>query len=226
MTHPHQLHAQAAAASLRAALVSLGHRAAAERYGWAAADDGLRSPSWAPRRGSGGHADPVAEGVTGTVRSAGDKRARWTYATLAWLARRLLLLGEAPLDELELALPRLAPSTAWQVCLWLRDLDERVRADVGLGDGLRRFNAGACPACQASRWRAPGDFVVCRNELCLCAGEACACEMQVKAAGVQHIWAPEWPQKPERNQDGLDALRYAITGAAAVIRARRASKGE
>lgn len=124
MTHPHNLHAAAAAASLRVALVSLAHRAARERYGWAAAGDGYRSPSWTSGgRGQGGHGDPVATSVTSTVGTAGDTRAVRTYATLAWLARCLRLPDEAPLDAIEYHLPRLAPSTAWQLCLWLRDLD-------------------------------------------------------------------------------------------------------
>lgn len=84
MTHPHQLHAAAAAASLRIALVALGHAAVVERYGWAAASDGLRSPTWASgSHGQGGHGDPVAESVMSTVRTAGDRRSRWTFATLA-----------------------------------------------------------------------------------------------------------------------------------------------
>lgn len=222
MTHPHQLHALAAAASLRVALVSLAHRAARERYGWAAASDGYRSPSWTPGgRGQGGHGDPVADAVTGTVRAAGDTRSVRTYATLAWLARRLQLPAEAPLDAIEYNLPRIAPSTAWQVCLWLRDLDQRCREVAGLDDGLH-LATDTCPACDVFHLhRAPGDFLLCRNEICLCAGDGCRCSMPVKAAGVQHIWlGTVWP----RNEDGLDALRYAIAGVADTIRARRASK--
>lgn len=188
MTHPHHLHAQAAAASLRVALVSLGFRAAAERYGWAAASDGLRSPSWGSGgRGQGGHADPVADGVTSTVRTAGDRRARWTYATLAWLARSLRLPDEAPLDALEYALPRLRPSTAWQLTLWLRELDTRCRDTAGLG-GTADSVPSDCPACDAIRWRIPGNFLICLNEICYCAGDACRCTMPIKADGVQHIW--------------------------------------
>lgn len=226
MTHPHQLHAQAAAASLRVALVSLGHRAHAERYGWASAGDGLRSPSWGSGgRGQGGHGDPVGIAIAGTVRTAGDRRARWTLETLTWLASALQLPDEAPLDAIECNLPRLAPSTAWQLTLWLRELDDRCRDTAGLGAPVGRI-AEACPACNHTRWRIPGDFVVCRNEICLCAGIDCACDMPVAAAGAQHIWAPQFPTKPERNEDGIDALRYAIAGTAAIIRARRTLKGE
>lgn len=189
MTHPHQLHAHAAAESLRAALVSCGHRAHRERYGWAAVGDGLRS--WAPGvgRGAGGHGDPVATEITGTVTTRHHRRAEWTMATLAWLAGRLSLPTEAPLDAIVLALPHLQPPTIHQLTLWLRDLDRRCRDDLSMGDGLWRSGAELCPACAVWRWKAPGNFVLCLNPICLCAGDPCACTMPVKAPGVQHIWS-------------------------------------
>lgn len=194
MTHPHNLHTAAALASLRVALVTLASGAASERYGWAAASDGLRSPSWRGGGRSAGHGDPVAAAVTGTVSSRCARRHAWTLDTLAWLARALGVPDEAPLDAVEVALPRLAPSTAWQLTLWLRDLDRRCRDTAGLGNGhqlawIAEGHKHTCSGCGVSQLhRTPGGFLVCRNEICLCAGDACACSMPVKAAGVQHIW--------------------------------------
>lgn len=195
----HQLHACAALESLRVALVALAPTVEAERYGWAGVSDGVRS--WAPGNGGGsakgGHGDPVAQAVMSSVRDRCAKRAQWTHETLAWLVGRLSLPTAAPLDALAVALPRLPAATARELTLWLRELDERCRELVGLGDGLRHVAGLACPACDMRLvYRGPAGLYQCRNTICTCAGDACRCALPGRVAGVTHIWTPEGRMKP------------------------------
>lgn len=130
MTQPQQLPAQAALDSLRRSMRRLDQRIERERYGWTVVDDGLRS--WAPSTGRsslGGHGDPIGTAIASSVSYRAARRKRWTLETLVWLAARLCLDGP-PLDALEAVIPRLRPSTAEQLRLWLNELDERVRATL------------------------------------------------------------------------------------------------
>ncbi|NUT31546.1 MAG: hypothetical protein HOV79_00585, partial [Hamadaea sp.] len=135
----------------------------------------------------GGHGDPVGAAIAARVSTGRSQRGRWTAETLTWLAGRLQLGNGAPVDELERAVPRLRPSCAEQLTLWLRDLDEHVRGDAGLDDGLQLLAAVRCGHCWQPVRAAPGGYLVCRVD-CLCAGRGCRCGMPVTAAGVTHIW--------------------------------------
>lgn len=186
----HHLHAIAALESLRVALVGLGGAIEAERYGWPAASDGVRS--WAPSNGpsaKGGHGDPVSIAVTATVRDRCARRAQWTRETLTWLAGRLGLATDAPLDALAVALPRLRPATARELTRWLRELDESCREAAGLGDGLHHVAGAACPACDMRLvWRGPSGLATCRNTICVCIGEPCRCSLPGRVDGLEHVW--------------------------------------
>lgn len=130
MLHPHQQAAATALNELQAALNALRNRMQRERYGWTVVDDGLRS--WAPGIGGGGgsgHGDPIGAAIAGSVSTRAARRARWTADTLTWLCRRLQLSGD-PLNALEVAIPRLCPSTAGQLTLWLEELHGRVCATL------------------------------------------------------------------------------------------------
>lgn len=147
MTHPHQLHAQAALWSLKAARqhldvqVTIAHR---ER-GLALVDaaDGLHSQTFGNRHAPGGaHSDPTATAaLDGTAAARSSSRltvrvkqlAASVTATLSWLAQRLGAHGSGdPLDRLQAIAERLQPSTAAQLALWIADEDRRLRQALGL----------------------------------------------------------------------------------------------
>jgi hypothetical protein len=106
--------------------------------------DGLRSPRYGTRAGSGGHADPVGDvlidGVTRAqlqaVRAA--QYADQITGTLRWLARCLKVPGAGdPLDRIEAALPTLTPASCAELTQWLAELECRIR--VHLGDLLDEY---------------------------------------------------------------------------------------
>lgn len=147
MTHPHQLHAQAAIHSLRAARAALDVQTVIvqrERgLALVEAPDGLRSQIYGNRRGAGGRpGDPTASAaINGTAESTSSRRltarverlAASCTATLAWLATKLGVAGDGdPLDRLAAAVPKLRPSTAEQLTLWVADEDQRIRRALGL----------------------------------------------------------------------------------------------
>lgn len=135
MTHPHQLHATAALWSLRAARRAL-HAAIAAEANALVLDpaDGLRSPRYGSRFGSGGHSDPTAS----TLDAATARASRWeqladrTTDTLRWLADRLAPGAGDPLGRLEAALPTMTVRQAEQLHQWLTELDGRIRVALGL----------------------------------------------------------------------------------------------
>lgn len=136
MTHPHHARAQAALHSLRAARRQLHDLVAwhARNFELDAAD-GLRSPRYGTRHGSGGHSDPIADTL-----AAGTKfHDRWeqladrTTDTLRWLVRRLQVPGAGdPLGQLEAALPTMTAGVVDQLLHWLTELDGRIRLALHL----------------------------------------------------------------------------------------------
>ena len=146
MTHPHQLHAQAACWSLRAARqhldiqVAIAHR---ERgLALVEAADGLRSQIYGNRYGLGRYGDPTAgaalDGTTAarsscTLTVRVEQLAASVTATLDWLATQLGVAGDGdPLERLAAVAPNLRPSTAEQLALWIVDEDRRLRRALGL----------------------------------------------------------------------------------------------
>ncbi|MGI5178661.1 hypothetical protein ACQEVZ_20225 [Dactylosporangium sp. CA-152071] len=148
MTQPHHDRAQAALDSLRTARAALARRPA-QAMTWARnvpppASDGLRSPRYGTRTGSGGHGDPTAgiliDGVTRAqltaVRAA--RYADQVTDTLNWLARQLGAAGAGdPLDRIEAALPTLTEASCAELVQWLAELECRIR--VHLGDLLDEY---------------------------------------------------------------------------------------
>lgn len=201
MTHPHQLHAQAALWSLRAA-----RRALHIRTEWTVSIDptsAWRSPRYGTRTGTGGHSDPIGSALESAARDVDryGTLAERTTATLAWLARGIRATGPGdPLGRIGDALPALLPAAAEQLQLWLAELDARVRQALDLNMLEREPLVGAaCPACGVRllylQTAAPA---ACRSVVCAagcrCAGEACTCGMDEPTAGVLHIWRATSPQ--------------------------------
>jgi hypothetical protein len=204
--HPHQLHAVAAAWNLRAARTTLAQvieQETAQRRADAATTAAARNiQAWRPQpgRGSGGHGDPVGGTIAGVDHARyGDLRpsrlsrlAARTDDTVFWLSRQLSLTGE-PLTALTAAAPHLEPDAAREVWLWLGEADRRIRRALQL-DPAEVPVAGnpPCPACRLQLLHVltavPDAYVVCRAEVCLCAGDDCPCGMPVREAGVVHIW--------------------------------------
>lgn len=200
MTHPHTLHATAAAWALRAArgrlveLAGLEARANATRLLDAAAV--LRSPAWGRRHALGGHSDP-----TSAVLTAPDEHETSWRELLDRLDRKVTWIADAigctppavpnPLDRILGGLPYLRRSPGPLAAAHLWDEDRWVREAVGLAPARRPLPGIACPACglralavldggPVTEWT-----VVCD---CRCAGAQCGCGMTVRAAGIQHIW--------------------------------------
>ena len=200
LQHPHHLHATAALWSLRAARRSLNDELAAwrrELLSDADAGGALRSPRYGTRTGSGGHSDPVGDSLAS---SAADRRHdRWrrladrTTDTLAWLAGRLNARGLGdPLGRLHTALPALAPAGAAHLHRWLAELDAGIRRALGLEQARQPLVGQRCPACRVRQLYHPTScaelYLVLCGEACPCTGDACPCGMQIRVAGVQHIW--------------------------------------
>jgi hypothetical protein len=189
--HPHQLHASAAAWSLTQALPALAAAVRLEETDRHTAPGPIKA--WAPSIGGGGsgHGDPI--GWAALDHDPGPGRyarlARSVNTTLAWLAGRLRLAGE-PIAALAAGIPSLRPSTAHQLTRWLRELDGRVRVELHLADERKPVDGAECQACGVRllyRWPGP-QLLVCMNNSCVCAGNACPCRMLIRAAGVAHIW--------------------------------------
>ena len=205
--HPHQLHAHAAAWNLRAARAALAtavERETAQRRADAAATAAARNiQAWRPQpgRAQGGHGDPTGGTIAGVDYAwRGDLRpsrlarlASRTDETLFWLARELHLTGE-PLTALTAAALNLPAPAAREVWLWLGEADRRIRRALQLDPAETPVPGNpACPACGLQLLHhltaVPGRLVVCRAEVCLCAGDTCPCRMPIREAGVTHIWA-------------------------------------
>lgn len=212
--HPHQLHALAAAWSLRASLAELGRAVAYERYdllGAARARSlASRLQAWEPNAvggsgGGGGHGDPTAR----VALDAADPFARpgrlarlaeSVTDTLYWLAGKLGVRTGVldQLAELRRGVPLLRPSTAEQLQLWLAEADTRVREAVDLPPEDMPVPGLACPSCGVRQLvdlgaplvvapAEPLPGVACRAG-CRCAGDSCTCRMPVRPAGAAHIW--------------------------------------
>lgn len=207
MTHPHQLHAHAAAWSLRTArqrlLVAAAIRAREDAIASTEGDDGLRSQTFGQRSALGHIGDPTADAaLTGhrptTRPNPYLQLAERVTSTLAWLAGKLGVTGTTdPLVRLTAAVPTLRPSTAGELHRWLAGEDARLRAALGMEPDRRPIpGAPPCPACgmrllrtQTSAPDRSAWTVVCTSTSCRCAGLTCTCDMPIRAAGVAHIWA-------------------------------------
>lgn len=203
MTHPHHLHATAAAWSLHAALARLAQLAddearaiTAERL---APADGLQA--WRPviGRSFGSHADPA--GSAALTRLADEppinpsaELAERAMGTLAWLADQLHTpIGSDPLARLQAAIPTLQPGTAATLCRWMAEADARIRTTLGLDPDEILLTGAACPSCGIRQLHlqtaAPTaeHTVVCAAG-CRCVGTSCTCGMAIRIEGVAHIW--------------------------------------
>lgn len=175
MTHPHHDRAQAALHALRAARRQLHDLVAwhARNFELDAAD-GLRSPRYGGRHGSGGHSDPIADTlITGTkFHDRWEQLADRTTDTLHWLVTRLQAGGAGdPLGRLESALPTLSVGVVEHLLHWLTELDGRIRIALNLPldgygtaeDIAARLTTAARPidAARIRDWarrsRSPGD---------------------------------------------------------------------
>lgn len=92
-------------------------------------------------------------------------------------------------------LPGTAPGLAEAVGLLLDDADQLVRGYASLDrDLLAPPLAPPCPGCDRRRLRvqtsAPdsGRWTVVCAAVCLCIGDTCPCEMDVRVRGIRHIW--------------------------------------
>jgi hypothetical protein len=205
VTHPHHLHARAAAWSLKAALDRLAAASAAQDRANAANGDLGTLQAWRPGSGghSSGHGDVLLDAVirhAGTPANPYADRARHTAETIAWVAKATLRdryrtdLG--PLEQLRGELPGMRPATAAHLRRWLDDEDTAVRRLLGEPDDHELLPRLACPACDtagalALRTSAPVQerVVVCTQQVCVCLGSACRCGMGRQVAGAQHAWS-------------------------------------
>ncbi|MET7867962.1 hypothetical protein [Micromonospora taraxaci] len=201
MTHPHRLHATAAALSLGAARGRLTRNAEAEAAQIAAealeAPSVLRSTVYGGRHASGGHSDPTA-----TAYLVADRPFRvnqWQAladditAHLANLAQHLPAAGRDPLDRIRAAIPAMRPEIAHATTTALVHLDEIARRKLRTGPDRSPLRGVACPHCGERQLMVqtagPIDAwtVVCATGR-LCAGTGCGCGMPGAVEGVAHIW--------------------------------------
>ncbi|WFE41939.1 hypothetical protein [Micromonospora sp. WMMD998] len=220
MTHPHQHHATRAAQNLTTARHQLDAavtREAAERRAEAritAAASAIQA--WRPipgPTGKGSHGDPASRAAVGTLEpDVRDGRlarlATSTTDTLTWLTRRLHLhAADDPLTTLTHAIPDLQPATAAHLWRWLDEADTRIRDTLQLKPNRELLVGLACPRCSARQLWLHTDgptytrTVTCEAgaDGCLCIGDDCTCHMDIRAAGVRHIWpASAWPTTPRR----------------------------
>jgi hypothetical protein len=210
MTHPHHLHALAAAWSLTDARQRLDQAAAQEARQQrtdaliTAAAAGIQA--WRPTIGrtSGTHGDPVGLAVLGgadaEVRPLRPgplaRLAASVDDTLRWLAGRLTGIGahRDPLAYLRQIVSCLPPAAAAELSRWLGEADARVRDALQLGRAERLLAGVPCPACstrllhvQTTALYPLDRTVICRAG-CTCDGPGCPCGMEVLELGVGHIW--------------------------------------
>ncbi|MBM0203248.1 hypothetical protein JNW90_09090 [Micromonospora sp. STR1s_5] len=206
MTHPHHLHATAAALSLGAARGRLATLATEEAAQIAAealeVPSVLRSTVYGGRHASGGHSDPTV-GIL-AVADRPQRRNRWAEMAqrldgkLRWLADQIP--GPAmtdpswdPLDRLILTVPFLQPGTARDVTRHLLDEETWVREAIRRPRPTELLPGVACPHCGERQLMVqtagPVDAwtVVCATGR-LCTGQGCGCGMPGAVEGVAHIW--------------------------------------
>ncbi|MGW3888905.1 hypothetical protein ACWD69_09460 [Micromonospora chokoriensis] len=209
MTHPHRLHATAAALSLGAAHGRLADRAAIERRAIIAElmepPSVLHSPVWGRRQSLGGHGDPTTSAVMDIERPARVNRYAVLYADVTERLRLPAghLPGDGdPLARILAAIPGMQPGTAAATTKLLVRLDGRIRHELRIGPDRRPMPGIECPACRHRlvyvQTAGPEDAwtVVCAAD-CRCAGvnddpehadRRCGCGMPGAVEGVAHIW--------------------------------------
>lgn len=211
MTHPHLLHALAAATSLKAAASRLSDLARAEarqRGQWLTeAASVLRSPIWGSRASASvsDHGDPT--GGLALLTRAPEPSATWTdrahrlQSRLTWIADQTgnRDTGCDPIDRIRIRLPLLAPAAAAILAKHLQDEDRWVREDLGMGTDEQLLLGTECPVCHARPLRLLGSGAIVCPTRCRCTGPwtpclapvtgpACPCRMPIRVAGVAHIW--------------------------------------
>ncbi len=205
MTHPHRLHATAAAWSLHTARHALTIRAAVEARDIAA-------EQWADRTnlgvrstvltgGSGGYGDPISRAALGHAEPV-ERRNRWH--TMAQTAERRItgiadLLGldgdGDPLERILDAVPTLRPAASARLTRHLVDEDAWIRNALQLLPARQPLPGNPpCPGCRLPgvlqvQTSGPAEVwtVICTAG-CRCIGPGCGCGMPVPVAGVAHIW--------------------------------------
>lgn len=205
MTHPHTLHAQAAAASLAASLVALEQSARAALDGAVDGSSSVREVSipsqvFGRRTALGGHGDPTATAALGAWASGHPN----PYAALLGdMLRQLDQLaahvpgapGMDPVARIRQAIPGMRPHIAARTRQALQHLDGQVRRRLELPPALAPLPGNPpCRACGLQMLQVhttdPARPVVCTAD-CYCRGDRCGCGIPGAAEGVQHIWLPE-----------------------------------
>ena len=200
MTHPHQLHALAAAWSLHHALTVL-EEWARDWGDTTTTDVSIPSQVFGRRTALGGHGDPTAAAALGAW-APGTPNPH--AALLGDMMRELDALaahlpgapGQDPLARIRARIPAMRPHVAARTRHALQHLDGKVRDRLNLGPDLTHV-PGECPACHArgvlyAHTTDPARPIVC-GAGCRCAGDGCPCGMPVRAEGVEHIWGPGTP---------------------------------
>jgi hypothetical protein len=201
MTHPHRLHAAAAAWSLHTARLALAAHAEREATHNATslldAAGVLHSPVWGGRHASGDHGDPTGALLLAPVRT---RDTRWADLVdrldrrLTWIADQVRpSTGLDPIVRILAAVQTAQPGTAAGIARHLADEDAWIRIALVLPPGRQLIPGVDCPACQVRQLyvqtAAPVDAqtVIC-SAGCLCTGDGCPCGMAVQVVGVAHIW--------------------------------------
>ncbi|WDZ87201.1 hypothetical protein [Micromonospora cathayae] len=197
---PHHLHAVRTTWALHTALTRLGELAVLESRlrtdETLSAADGLRSPLYGQRHATGGHSDPVS--ATLTLHDATARVTRWADLSqratdrLRWIAD---MIGATPAPDpwwrIHTRTPRLPAATAATITRHLADEDTWIRAAVRLAPAGQPLTGVPCPRCGVRQLQVHTDgpeaswTVTCT---CICVGQGCACGMDGKVEGVQHIW--------------------------------------
>ncbi|MBM0275344.1 hypothetical protein [Micromonospora tarensis] len=203
MTHPHHLHATAAAWSLQAARGRLADYAADEAAHIAAealeVPSVLRSTVYGGRHASGGHSDPTVGMLA--VADRPDRRNRWAEMAERCTGKLCWLVGQLPgtidtADPIAVILsriPQLQPGTARTVAQHLADEDAWVRQALGVRPDRAHLDGVDCPHCGERQLvvqtAGPVDAwtVVCATGR-PCTGQGCPCGMPGAVEGVAHIW--------------------------------------
>ncbi len=211
MTHPHNLHAEAALWSYRRAAAEL---AKAVNNTALEAPDGLRSTTYGTRHPATGHGDPVLTLIiTGRPVDHLGRLAESATSTLAWLAQHTAPGPGDPAARLTAAIPTLPPSTAAHIAQWAVEADQRIRRELALPPDEQPLPGNPrCPSCRQRLLRVhtaapdPTAWTATCGAYCACLGNQCRCGMPTRVAGVEHIW---------RRADLFAALRISRRLAAA-----------
>jgi hypothetical protein len=159
VTHPHQLHAQAALWALDGALVLLADRADQEDRAiaaeYATAAVPLRSPAYGHRQALGGHGDPTAEAAG--MLGAPPRQNRWTDLEVEVQQQLLTVAAKLPGDgwwnpvaHLRAALPTMSERSAAATAQLADRIDARIRRLLVEPDDRLRLPRVPCPACDTA----------------------------------------------------------------------------